>query len=220
MTHRWIWGLAIAMLAGGLLTACPLHAHAAAPSGQSRLVLHMTAPAPTAVAHGQNDDKTPLNVPPAPTQGHTNAQMAGPNPFDLLLKLVIVVVLLIVTMRVLKAVYGRRTADQGAPAGGGLTLYAEPVGAGQRVMLVDLGSRLLVVGGTTTTLTPLSEVTDPAEMETLRARWATEKTAALPSFGAALSDVLSRGASQGAKRIRLSESVRALDALRKEVEKR
>lgn len=88
----------------------------------------------------------------------------------LALKFAIVMALLFVCLRILKAVMpgmsGRRKGAAGA-----VILHTESIGPKRSMQVLDLGVRIMFVGVSGATMTPLTAVDDPAELAALRARY-------------------------------------------------
>jgi flagellar biogenesis protein FliO len=88
-------------------------------------------------------------------------------------KFVVVLVLLLVCLRVLKAVMpGGR--GPGLGRGARMVLHSEALGDKQRVCLLDLQTSIVVIGVSPSGLTPLSTITGAEEMEQLRKCYAAQ----------------------------------------------
>lgn len=92
-------------------------------------------------------------------------------------KFVIVLALLLISLRLLKAVMPRGHGAGGRAAG--MLLHSERVGEKGRVMLLDLHTRLVVVGNSAGTMTPLTTIEDPEEIAALRGHYRGQPAAPL-----------------------------------------
>jgi flagellar biogenesis protein FliO len=83
-------------------------------------------------------------------------------------KFVLVLMLLFICLRVLRALMPRLS---GGASRGGIVLHTESIGAKQTVQVLDLGTRIVVIGLTGTTMAALTTIADEEEMAALRARY-------------------------------------------------
>lgn len=105
---------------------------------------------------------------PLPTQQASALDAAGMG--SLALKFAIVMALLFVCLRVLKAVMPRMSGRRKGAAGA-VILHSESIGPKRSMQVLDLGVRILFVGVSGAAMTPLTAVDDPAELAALRARY-------------------------------------------------
>lgn len=84
-------------------------------------------------------------------------------------KFAIVLVLLFLCLRVLRQVMPRLSGGPGGP--GAMVLHSESIGEKQRVQLLDLEVRLVLIAVSGGATTVLSTIDDPDEMATLRTRY-------------------------------------------------
>ena len=104
----------------------------------------------------------------------------------------VVLVLLFVCLRVLRAVMPGMRGD--GKRGGAMVLHSEPIGDKQRVCLLDLQDRLVLVGISATGMTALTTIEDVEQVAMLRERYSAKPVAiareeaapAGPSFAATL----------------------------------
>jgi flagellar biogenesis protein FliO len=89
----------------------------------------------------------------------------------LVVKFLVVLVLLFIVLRVLKAIMpgGRgKRAGRERP----MLLHSESIGDKQRVLLLDLGGKLVAVGVAGTAMTQLAVIEDADAIDSVRARYA------------------------------------------------
>ncbi len=107
-------------------------------------------------------------------------------------KFAVVLVLLFVCLRVLRAIMPGMRGD--GKRGGAMVLHSEPIGDKQRVCLLDLQDRLVLVGISATGMTALTTIEDVEQVAMLRERYSAKPVAtareeaapAGPSFAATL----------------------------------
>ena len=115
----------------------------------------------------------------------------GELALDMGLKLGVVVLLLLGTLWLIRYVRRRRDQPAAGQAGVGFAeiLDTTELSVGQHVYLLDLGDRVLVLGSTAQQVSSLAEITDRAEIESLRRRTGLRKTR---SFAGVLSGAIER----------------------------
>lgn len=96
---------------------------------------------------------------------------------DVLAKLALVLGLVVLVAGALRRVDHATIAGQRAV----VLIHSVPLGQGRLVQIVDVGSRVLLLGSTPGSITLLAEFRDPAEMDGIRARCASSSPA-LASF--------------------------------------
>lgn len=109
-------------------------------------------------------------------------------------KLALVLVVIVVSLYLLKLVMNRSRGGTGI---GGAVRVIDTIGLGNNraMYLVDVGEKVLVVGGTATQLNLLSELTDPTTLTTLR----TPRTSGASVAAASMSELLKRTTSRFAR---------------------
>jgi len=128
------------------------------------------APAPSAVARA-NAANAALRLTP-----YTPVVTGGSQSFDagtlagLAIKFLIVIGLLFIVLRVLKAILPKMQAG-GKGAAGALVLHSESIGDKQRIVLLDLHGQLVAVGISGGAISPLATIDQPDAVEALRARY-------------------------------------------------
>lgn len=132
---------------------------------------HYTGPTPTSAA--------PLRLPayvPAGSSAPASVDTGG--VLGLIGKFAIVLGLLLVCLRVLRAVMPHLQGTGGAREGasGGMVLHSERLGDKERVLLLDLGTRIVFVGASSAGMNPLATVDDPDEAAALRDRYTVKPT--------------------------------------------
>ncbi|HZS90596.1 MAG TPA: flagellar biosynthetic protein FliO [Chloroflexota bacterium] len=135
----------------------------------------------------------PLHLPP-PMALPSQPQDQGDNPLTLLAKFAVVLGLLFISLRILRVVMPRRRSAGGAQQS--LVLHRETIGDKQTIQWLDLGTHLVLIGVTGTTITPLLTTSDAEEMALIRAQYpgqqphattgAWQPTNERPSFARAL----------------------------------
>lgn len=112
----------------------------------------------------------PLHLPAAtaPSAAWGNGPDVG-SMLGLAAKFAIVLVLLFLCLRVLRQIMPRLSGSAGGP--GAMVLHSESIGEKQRVQLLDLEVRLVLIAASGGATTVLSTIDDPDEMATLRARY-------------------------------------------------
>jgi flagellar biogenesis protein FliO len=113
-----------------------------------------------------------LNLPTYAPVGVSGGQsLDGPTIVGLVFKFLVVLALLFIVLRVLKAImpggHGKR-AGRDRP----LLLHSESIGDKQRILLLDLGGKLVAVGVAGATMTTLTTIEDADAVDTIRARYA------------------------------------------------
>ena len=83
-------------------------------------------------------------------------------------KFVLVLALLFICLRVLRLVLPRLS---GSASRGGIVLHTESIGAKQTVQILDLGTRIVVIGLSGTSMAALTTIEDEEEMVALRLRY-------------------------------------------------
>ena len=179
---RYSWLLLVgALLIGAALTLArfaPSESPALLPETSTELAVPATTPALTAAA--QSDDfltyADPLDV--------QEELPWGDLALDLVLKLGLVVALVLGTLWLIRFVR-RRTSRGSAPSptvGFAEVLDSTELAPGQRVYLLDVGDRILVLGSTAQQVTTLSEIADGDEIEALRRRTGLRRQKSFPDW--------------------------------------
>jgi flagellar biogenesis protein FliO len=130
-----------------------------------------------------------LNLPPyAPPGSSGGAALDGSTIVGLVVKFLVVLVLLFIVLRVLKAIMPGGRAKRGGRERP-MLLHSESIGDKQRVLLLDLGGKLVAVGVAGTSMTHLGTIEEAEAIDSVRARYAPlaeavpgyqEGTAAMP----------------------------------------
>lgn len=129
----------------------------------------------------------------APLATATPASAGGPEAVSsgdllgIIAKLGLVIVVIIVTLYLLKLLMNRSRSGGGSA---GTVHVIDTIGLGNNraMYVVDVGEKVLLVGGTATQLNLLSELTDPATLTTLR----TPRTSGASVAAASMTDLLKR----------------------------
>ncbi len=129
---------------------------------------------------------TPTSAPAAPLRlpAYMPAGSSAPASVDtggalgLIGKFAIVLGLLLVCLRVLRAVMPHLQGTNGVREGaaGGMVLHSERLSDRERVLLLDLGTRIVFVGASSAGMNPLATVDDPNEAAALRDRYTVKPT--------------------------------------------
>jgi flagellar biogenesis protein FliO len=125
------------------------------------------APVPATVSHAS----PVLHLTP-----YTPIATGGSQSFDagtitgLAIKFAIVLGLLFIVLRVLKAILPKMQGG-GKGVEGALVLHSESIGDKQRIVLLDLHGQLVAVGISGGAISPLATIDQPDAMESLRARY-------------------------------------------------
>lgn len=123
-----------------------------------------------------------LNLPAYSPAGAAGGQaLDGGSIAGLAIKFLVVLVLLFIVLRVLKAIMprtrGMRTGRDKA-----LLLHSESIGEKQRILLLDLGGKILAVGASGAGMTTLATIEDRDAVDAMRARYA-PLSDAVPGYG-------------------------------------
>ncbi|HVC81145.1 MAG TPA: flagellar biosynthetic protein FliO [Chloroflexota bacterium] len=156
-------------------------------------------PAPSAAARA-NAASSALRLTP-----YTPVVTGGSQSFDagtlagLAIKFLIVIGLLFIVLRVLKAILPKM---QGGGKGGvgALVLHSESIGDKQRIVLLDLHGQLVAVGISGGAISPLATIDQPEAMESLRARYSSipqavpgyRESTKQPAIGQSFAEALKR----------------------------
>lgn len=132
---------------------------------------HRYAPARAARAAHARASTQPLHLPAyAPLGSASGALPDSGSLLSLAAKFVAVLVLLFLCLRVLRMVMPRLSGN-GRAAAGAMVLHSEVIGEKQRVQLLDLEVRLVLIAVAGGNITALATIDDDAEMALLRARY-------------------------------------------------
>jgi flagellar biogenesis protein FliO len=113
-----------------------------------------------------------LNLPVYAPVGVSGGQsLDGPTIAGLVVKFLVVIALLFIVLRVLKAIMpGGRAKRAGRERP--MLLHSESIGDKQRVLLLDLGGKLVAVGVAGTAMTQLAVIEEADAVDSVRARYA------------------------------------------------
>ena len=197
--------VAIATLTGGQQIAAPLPARLAAPAAVS----HAAAPRTTSTA---------LHLTP-----YTPVVTGGNQSFDtgtimgLAIKFLIVIGLLFIVLRLLKAILPKMHGE-GKSREGALVLHSESIGDKQRIVLLDLHGQLVAVGISGGSITPLATIDQPEAVESLRARYSSisqavpgyHESTEQPAIGQSFAEALKRAGIVGQRQTGAPPAPRAV----------
>lgn len=192
--------------AGAGLPAAPLSCGPAATAPAARTALtHSASAARSHATHGgtarpAHASSQPLHLPAyTPLGSSPSGAIDTSSLLGLAAKFTIVLVLLFLCLRVLRLVMPRLSG--GTAAAGGMVLHSETIADKQRVQLLDLEVRLVLVAVSGANTTVLTTVDDVEEMATLRARYQPRaKSQASAARGAARPSTTGEQAGEQAER--------------------
>lgn len=182
--------LVMAVLGGALFIAQPFLG-----GGSTTAATPTPAPSGTPASAPLEPEATVASLATATATPATGPQaISSGDLLGIIAKLGLVLVVIVVTLYVLKLVMNR---SRGGAGPGGAVRVIDTIGLGNNraMYLVDVGEKVLVVGGTATQLNLLSELTDPTTLTTLR----TPRTSGASVAAASMSDLLRRTTSRFAR---------------------
>jgi flagellar biogenesis protein FliO len=182
-----------------------IKAHAKSAAGSAGTA-HRTGTGAKPVRSGSGAAPTSpaLNLPAYSPTGTADGQaLDGGSIAGLAIKFLVVLVLLFIVLRVLKAIMPR-TRGMRSGRDKALLLHSESIGEKQRILLLDLGGKILAVGASGADMTTLATIEDRDAVDALRARYA-PLSDTVPGYGEGLTPApLSRSFVETLKRAGLT----------------
>ena len=158
-----------------------------------------SVPTPADIVHPKATSPVLRLTPYTPVVTGGNQSFDAGTLAGLAIKFLIVIGLLFIVLRVLKAILPKMQGG-GKDGAGALVLHSESIGDKQRIVLLDLHGQLVAVGVSGGAISPLATIDQPDAMESLRARYSSipqavpgyRESTKQPAIGQSFAEALKR----------------------------